>query len=173
MRSTSWRLLVALLAVAAVVGWVVVRLVESFAGRYLPVSWTAAGAVWLLAIALLMWIIVVRPRLLRRKGTEPLDPHVAARTSALALASSRTGAVVLGLYLGIAVGFLGEWATQLGRESAIAAGVTALGAAAVAGLGLWLEYLCRVDDDPEGEIEGVELPGANQGPLESRNGLNE
>jgi hypothetical protein len=152
MKSTSWRLLVAVASVAAVLGWALARIVESLAGRYFPISWTAAGAIWLLAIALLMWTWVVRPKLLRRPGAEPIAAPVAARTAALALASSRAGAAVAGLYAGVAVSFLSELATPVGRESAVAASLATLGGLAIVAVALWLERLCTIDDDEHTEL---------------------
>ena len=137
----------AVAAVAGILGWSITRLADSVAGRYLPITWTAAGAVWLLALFLLMWAWIVRPKLLRREGTAPLSPQVAARTTALAFASSRTGAAVAGGYAGVAIAFLGELVAPAARDSAIAAGVASVGGLALVAVGLWLESMCRVDDD--------------------------
>ena len=147
MTPTRGRLLIAVAAVSGILGWSVSRLADSVVGRYLPITWTAAGAVWLLALSLLMWTWFVRPKLLRREGSTPLSPHVAARTTALALASSRTGAAVAGGYAGVAIALLGELVAPVARESAIAAGIASLGGLALVAVGLWLESMCRIDDD--------------------------
>lgn len=152
-RPTRVRLLVAVAAVAGILGWSVTRLADSVAGRYLPITWTAAGAVWLLAASLLMWSWYVRPRLLRREGSAPLSPHVAARTTALALASSRSGAAVAGAYAGVAIAFLGELIAPAARDSAFAAGVASVGGLILAVGGMWLESLCRIDDSDE-DVDG-------------------
>jgi hypothetical protein len=157
-KPTSARLLVSVALVAGLLGWVVASLADSLAGRYLPVSWTATGAIWLLALALAMWTWTVRPQLLHYEGKMPLAPHVAARSAALALASSRTGAAVAGAYLGLTLTFLGALATPAGSESAVAAVVAALGGLVVVLVALWLERLCRIDDDeePSGPVEEVD-----------------
>lgn len=147
MKPTRARLLLTVAAVSGVLGWSMTRLADSVAGRYLPVTWTAAGAIWLLTLFLLLWTWTVRPKLLRREGTAPLQPHVAARTTALALASSRTGAAVAGVYAGVTVAFLGELAAPAARDSAIAAGVASVGGLALVAVGLWLESLCRIDEE--------------------------
>lgn len=147
MKPTSGRLLLAVASVAGIGGWSVARLADSVVGRYLPITWTAAGAVWLLAMFLLAWTWSVRPKLLHREGTTPLSSHVAARTTALALASSRTGAAVAGGYAGVAIAFLGELVAPTARDSALAAGVAALGGLALVAVGLWLESMCRVDEE--------------------------
>lgn len=161
MKPTRGRLLLAVAAGSGILGWSITRLADSVVGRYLPITWTAAGAVWLLALFLLIWTWTVRPKLLRRKGTAPLTPHVAARTTALALASSRTGAAVAGVYAGVVIALLGELAAPTARESAIAAGVASLGGLALVAVGLWLESMCRVDDnDGNANDHGQAVRGA-------------
>ncbi|MCH9815300.1 MAG: DUF3180 domain-containing protein [Actinomycetia bacterium] len=148
---------------AGLFGWALVRLTDSLAGRYVPVTWVAAIAVWLVAGALLWWILAARPRLQRRPGARSLSPQVATRTAALALASSRAGAIVAGAYAGVAVGFLPELNVPAGSSAAIAALVAALGGAAVAILGIWLERLCRIDSDDDG-VQGEGPASAGTGP---------
>lgn len=134
---------------AGVLGWILAQLTESFASRYLPVPWLAALAVWLLAISLLMWTVLVRPRLQRKPDTEPLEPQVAARTAALAMASSRTGAAVAGFYLGIAAMLSSDLAIPAAQENAIVAVLTALGGFVIVAVALWLEHICRIDEDDD------------------------
>jgi hypothetical protein len=108
------------------------------------------------AVALLIWTLLARPRLLRKPGTRPLAPLVAARSAALAMAASRTGALVLGLYSGAAVGLMPRWNTGQGRESVLASALSALGALLVMVIALWLEKLCRVrDGDDENGATGA------------------
>jgi len=146
---TRIRLLVLIAVVAGVLGWIVATVSDSIIGRFLPVPWSAAIAVWMLAIALAMWVWIVRPRLLRREGTEPLSPFVAARTAALALAASRVGAGVTGVYAGIGIQFISSWSIPAAQASALIAGLTALGGVALAVVALWLERLCRIKDDDD------------------------
>lgn len=148
-KPTRIRVLVAVAATAGILGWAVARLADAVVGRYLPITWTAAVAVWLLAISLLMWTWFVRPKLLQRDGATPLSAHVAARTSALALASSRTGAAVSGFYTGVGVALLGEFIAPVARDSAIASVVASVGGLALVVVGMWLESMCRVDDSDE------------------------
>ena len=75
---------------------------------------------------------------------------MAARTAALAMAASRTGAIVGGVYLGIAASFVGRWAQDSGRERVITALLAALAAAAVIAVALWLEHLCRLPQPRDG-----------------------
>jgi hypothetical protein len=156
MRPTPISLLATLAVLAATAGWAGVRLLDGLAGRSVQVPVSAPATLAVFALSLLMWALLARPRLQRRPGTKPLNPIVAARTAALAMAASRTGALVLGAYLGSAMGLLPRWNTGGGRDSVLASLITATCAAAVVGIALWLERLCRVrDGDDEGNGAGA------------------
>ena len=153
MTPTRPRLLAALVVVSAAVGWGVVRLVDAYFDRSLPVPWTAALVMLVLAIALALWARGTRARLARRPGTKPMDPIVAARTAALAMAASRTGAIVAGFYAGVTVGLLPGWSVAYVRDRVVVSAVTVLTASLVVAAALWLERVCRVppdaSDDPK------------------------
>lgn len=148
MTPTTVRLLTAVAGLAAAAGWGLARVWETLTGRYIPVPWTGAAALGLLAAALLIWALLVRPRIRRAEGAEPLDPLVAARTAALAMAASRTGAVVGGAYAGIAVLFAGLWSQPAGRERVIIAAAAVAASVALIAVALWLERICRLPDPP-------------------------
>ena len=153
MRPTRPRLLVALAVLSAAVGWGIVRLVDAYLDRSLPVPWTAAFVMLVLAIALALWARGTRARLSGRPGTKPMDPILAARSAALAMAASRTGSIVVGFYLGVAVALLPGWSVPYVRERVIVSAVTVLLAGLVVAAALWLERVCRVppdtSDDPK------------------------
>jgi hypothetical protein len=158
----------ALAAIALVTfgcGLLLVALVEALANRLLLVPWGAAATMSAVAAAVLGWTLLARPRLLRRPGHPPLDPIVAARTAALAMAASRTGAVVCGFYLGVAAALLPALDTEAGRSSAGAAAATGAAGLVLALVAYWLEGLCRLpgDDDPDGGAGGARAAG-NGGP---------
>lgn len=163
MKPTRWVPLVAITAVALAVGWVLVDLVERLAGRILGVPWLAAVALWVLALGVLGWTVLSRERLGHKRPSGPaavspgadvdrrMPPLVAARTAALALAASRTGALIGGFYLGIALGLIGVRDTPTGSASMAAAVASVLACAVLVGAALWLERLCRLregDDAP-------------------------
>lgn len=168
MTPTRPRLLALIALVAGVLGWVIATIADSILARYLPVPWTAALAMWLLGAALLIWTWLARPRLLRRPGAEPLPPITAARTAALALAASRVGAGVAGFYLGVAIVFVADLPVPAAQTGAWASGATALAGAAIVGVALWLESLCRIggDDDDEEAVDLRGLPGGASGGAE-------
>ena len=147
MTPTRLRLLGALLVLSTAAGWAVVRLVDAYAGHSLPVPWTAALVMLLLAIALALWARGTRARLEGRPGTKPMDPLVAARSAALAMAASRTGSLVAGFYLGAALGLVPGWDVAYVRERIIISLVTVVLAALVVAAALWLERICRVPPD--------------------------
>jgi hypothetical protein len=147
MTPTRGRLLLAVALVAAAVGWAVARLVDAYAGRSLPVPWTAPVALLLLAVAVAVWARGTRDRLARKPGTKPMDPLVAARSAALAMATSRTGAVVGGFYAGVAIELLPMWDIAYVRER-ILVSVAAVGASVLVVLAaMWLERVCRLPPD--------------------------
>lgn len=159
MRPTRWVPLVAIAAIALAVGWVLVDLVERAAGRILGVPWLAAVAMWVLALGVLGWALLSRGRLGRAPSSGPaaiggpgardgrMPPLVAARTAALALAASRTGALIGGFYLGVALGLLGVRDTPTGSASLGAAVTSVVACAVLVGAALWLERLCRLRED--------------------------
>lgn len=145
------RLLLAIAAVLAAIGWGVTRLVDAYAGRSLPVPWTAPAVMVVLAIALALWARGTRDRLAGKPGTKRIEPLVAARSAALAMAASRTGAVVGGFYAGVAIALAPMWDVPYVRERVLVS-LAALGGAVLVVLGaLWLERICRLppqDDEP-------------------------
>lgn len=150
---TSIRLLVVLAVIAAATGWALLTLVLGQTGRVIEVPWLSAGSLWLLAGAVAVWAWMSRPRLLRLPGARPMPSLVAARTAALAMAASRTGALVAGGYLGLGVAAVAERGVPTGQQTMVASFVSAAGAVALTAVALWLEHLCRLpqrDDDGRG-----------------------
>jgi hypothetical protein len=91
-----------------------------------------------------------------------MAPLMAARTTALALAGSRTGAVVFGMNGGVALRLLDETAVAAGRERLLAAALASLGGFVLAALSLWLEHICRLPEDTDEATSRV--PGSDPGP---------
>ncbi|MCU0300491.1 MAG: DUF3180 domain-containing protein [Candidatus Nanopelagicales bacterium] len=153
MRPTSIRMLLLVAVLAAAVGWVIADWIDG-QGRLPTVPWLAVVVIWVVTGFVGAWALVARHRLRpdgpgRRPGTPRMAPLVAARTTALALAGSRTGAVVFGVYGGTALRLLEETAVAAGRERLLAAALASLGGLLLAVLSLWLERICRVREDPD------------------------
>lgn len=147
-KPTSIRMLVLVAGVAGLLGWLIADWVDSQA-RLPVVPWMAVIVIWVVAAFVTAWTLVARRRLRPKPGTPRMAPLVAARTTALALAGSRTGAVVFGVYGGTALRLLEETAIAAGRERLLAASLAALGGLVLAAVSLWLEHLCRLREDPE------------------------
>jgi hypothetical protein len=152
MRPTRIRDLLLIAIFAAALGWALVRLTDSIMDRYPPVPWLAPATLALFGLALLLWTLGVRGRLLNRPGTKPLPPLLAARTAALALAASRTGALVAGGYLGGAMAFSSQWQNPAARSHGINALLSVGAAIAITVVALWLERICRLPEDPTSAI---------------------
>ncbi len=163
MTPTKPSLLVVLGVLGAAIGFATVLLWDALTGRTLPVPLTAALTLVLLALALFFWGILIRPRLLGKPGTRPVSPFVAARTAMLAMAASRTGAVVAGFYGGAAVVFLMNFSTPIAAQRFWYALVATAGAILVVLAALWLEYLCRLPGDDDND----DLGGARRTPTGS------
>lgn len=153
-RPTSLPMLLGWAAIAGVVGWLLVDWTDRM-GRLISIPWLAPATIWLFAFTLGLWARSTRSRLSADAGERRMDPIVAARTAALALAASRTGAVVTGAYGGIALGLLGELGIAAGRERMAAAVLACLGGVVLAAVGLWLERICRIPDDGQGGPKGA------------------
>ena len=150
MTPTRLRLLMGLAVLAAAVGWGALTMVEGRSGRVIPVPWLAPATLWFLALALLLWAILARPRLLRKPGARPMPPLLAARTAALAMAASRAGSLVAGFYAGLAIGAFGARTTPAGAATMWAAAASAIGSVGLVAAALWLERLCRLPLDGDG-----------------------
>lgn len=146
MKPTGALWLAALALVGVGLGWLLVSLVDAATGRILNVPMIASIALWVLSIGLLVWALVTRSRL-RAEGQDPFTGIIAARTAALALAASRTGAITGGFYLGIMLALLGTVATPTGSASVTAALVAVGAAIALTVTAVWLESLCRIKPD--------------------------
>ena len=149
MRPTRLRDLALIALFASGFGWAIVKLVERFAGRFPPVSWLTPATLALIALTLLYWTIGIRRRLARLPGSKPLPPEVAARTAALALAASRTGALMCGGYAGAAAAFAVRLDLPAARARAINSGLSVIASLVVVGVALWLERACRLPDEPD------------------------
>ncbi len=161
MRPTSIPGLCGVAAAAALMGWGFAAWVDGH-GRLPSVPWMAVAIIWVVAGFVGAWAVFARRRLHPKPGSPRMAPMMAARTTALALAGSRTGAVIFGLYGGVALRLVQETAVAAGRERLLAAALAALGGLVLAVLSLWLEHNCRLPEDSD-EIP-TRTPGTDNGP---------
>lgn len=153
MSPTSLRLLLTIGAVSAVAGWLIADLVDRLAGRVVPVPWTAPATLAVLAVALFFWALGTRRKLHEGQA----DPFVTARTAALAMAASRTGAIATGVYAGFLIWMAGQWWIEAARMRGIASAVAVVAGVLMVAAALWLERICRIkgdgDDDDDGSAD--------------------
>lgn len=163
MTPTRKRNLLLLGMMALFIGATVERVYLATTGLVVPMSvWTPAAVASML-IALTMWALTVRRRLMhvararherKSPGTPfvmkepPLDSITAARTVALAFAASRAGAMLCGLYLGMALLLLQHWGSPDVEWRAALAAVTAVLSFVLVVVALWLERMCKLPDPP-------------------------
>lgn len=148
LEKTRFSFLATLAVLAGAFGWSLGRLWPHWFQMQMSIPMLNAWTMWLIALSLLIWTIVARPKLLRKKNSIPLPPIVAARSAALALAGSRVGALVLGFYLGLLALNLNLPETPDGNDRLITIGLIVLAAILLIGTAIWLERLCQVKQPP-------------------------
>jgi hypothetical protein len=150
MKPTTWRLLVAIALVSGVISWAVLRVWTNGRGALPEVPWPTAVVIALFGLSVLFSALRLRPRILRREGHRPVEPMVSARFGVLSLASSRAGALFIGVYGGFLAIALTDLTIDYRRHIAIVSGLCVLSAGVLVAAGLVLERVCRVPPpDPE------------------------
>jgi hypothetical protein len=160
MKPTSIPWLLGVAAIAGLLGWGFAAWVDG-TGRLPAVPWIAVVVIWVVAGFVAAWTLATRRRLHPKPGAPRMAPLMAARTTALALAGSRTGAVVFGMYGGVALRLLDETAVAAARERLLAAALASLGGFVLAAFSLWLERNCRLPEDTD-EAK-ARVPGSDPG----------
>jgi hypothetical protein len=155
MRRTSIARLVAVAVLSAAVAAAGLRIAESQGLTLLPVPALAWLVILLIAAVVLGLGWNVRQY---TRGKRPgLDLLIAARTVVLATASAYTGALLAGWYVAQVLVTLGDLQISVRREVAIAAGIAAGAAIALAIVGLIVERWCEIppEDDEGSTAEGI------------------
>ncbi len=153
MTRTRLRLLAGIAVVTGAVSWSLLRVWTLRSGALPQVPWSAAVVLAVFGATVLAAAAFLRPRLRRKPGYRPVDPLVAARFAVLALASSRAGAALVGLYAGYLLVVVPDLETSYRRGLALAAGACVLGALLLTVAGLVLERVCRIPPE-EGQQDG-------------------
>jgi hypothetical protein len=159
MRRTPLRLLVELAVGAAVVGWGVLKLLES-RGTYLPdVPWVVDVSLLLLAVAVFWagWSV----RAYQRGRRPDLDGLRAARTYVLAKAAAITGALLVGWYVSQFLVVLGDLDIDARRAHGFDALYAAAAALVLAVVGVIVERFCQL---PPSKGEDTEKSPQGRGP---------
>ncbi|GEL95715.1 DUF3180 domain-containing protein [Cellulomonas composti] len=153
MQRTRWQTLVVLALGVAAATWIVYRAVLGRGGMPPQVPWLVIAVEVLIAGVVLSMGWAVRQFL---RGKRPsLDPIRAARTAVLAKASCYTGALLAGWYGGQTAVLVSDLDVPGNGGRAIAAGAATLGALLLAGVGLLVEWFCRVPpQEPKDRVQG-------------------
>lgn len=152
MAPTTFRLLAAIAVSGVLIGYVGAGIWDDRTGAPPAVPWAAPLLLAFLAATFAIAAVALRPRIERRPGHRPLDPFSAARTAVLAIAGSRTGAAVTGVYLGYATFLLIDLDNAYRRRLVLIVGSAAIAGCAMTAAAYWLERICRIDasDDDAG-----------------------
>lgn len=108
---------------------------------------TTAIAMWTVAISLLLWTLNLRTRLKSQSHRPP--GLLIARSAALAMASSRVGALILGAYLGLGVFYLMNMRIAINQQRLLISVATVIAAIVTVAVALWLEKLCRIPESKQ------------------------
>ena len=129
-------------------GWSVTRLWPTWFDQDLQVPLLAPATVFFLLSALSVWTLMVRVRLNPDNKELSLDPIVAARTAALAMASSRVGSMAGGTYLGIFLVNFFQRDPSIVGERLFASALTVVASLLLVVVALWLERMCKIKQPP-------------------------
>jgi hypothetical protein len=150
MGQTKLSHLAIIFIVLGAIGWASAEIVQGQTGRSIPVPGLAPAALWILGVSVGLWTFFAKPRLERKPGAQPFPPLASARIAVLAMAASRTGAVIAGFYLGVALVAVGQSATPAGWSTMISAFLAAIGSIILVVSGLWLESMCVARNEADG-----------------------
>jgi hypothetical protein len=139
--------LLALALISCVLGAVIADLVDTVTGRRMPVPWTTVLTLAVIVAGLLTWTLYFRAKL-KNEGSR-INPFMAMRTAALAMAASRFGALAAGFFGGVGLWFAVDLTTALARERLFACLASVFLGLVMVVVALWLERICRLPDEPE------------------------
>ncbi|HEY6795961.1 MAG TPA: DUF3180 domain-containing protein [Kineosporiaceae bacterium] len=129
------------LAAVALTAWAVLDARQASGAAALPAPWTAAVAIALLSVAVLVTGLEVR-RWVAGRRERPLDPLVAARIAVLAKAAAYAGGALVGWYLAQAAVVLPDLVGERRTRFMIAL-LSALAASGLSGAGFVVQTWCR------------------------------
>lgn len=167
MARTSRLLLLQFGLAAGLAGWLIDYFSLRVLDRFLGLGWGSPIGVAVVGLALFAWTWSIKDRLPRterrpdgqvlvHRSANPLPPIVAARAAALAMAASRTGALLFGGYGGLAVFALAHRQIAVANHHLAMAGLTMIAAAGMVLVALWLERLCSLPKPPLEEPDHAE-----------------
>jgi len=152
MRPTRTSTLAIVAVVCALACWLLLRSVY----EHLPLlPWTGVPALLIAALAEAWTGRDLKARISGRSGLKPAAPLFVSRMVALAKASSLAAAVIAGLSAGFVIYLSGSLNAATPRQDAVTAAVTLAAAVLLACAALYLEYCCRVPNQPDRDPDDV------------------
>jgi hypothetical protein len=149
---TRVRSLVVLGVVCAVASWLGLGVAYS---SLPPLPWTGVPALLIAAAAEAWTGRDLKARIAGRSDTKPAAPLFVSRMVALAKASSLAAAVIAGLAAGFVIYLSGSLSAAIPRQDAVTAAITLAAAVLLACAALYLEYCCRVPNQPDRQPDDV------------------
>ncbi|WP_335938335.1 DUF3180 domain-containing protein [Streptomyces sp. PTD5-9] len=154
MKQLRLGVLIGLFVAAGVLSWGGARLWDSL-GNLPSVPLAAPIVLAVIAAVLFATTLSIRSRLRaqreRRPGAKGVEPLMAARAVVFGQASALVVALVSGMYGGTGVFLLGSLDVPARRDQAIYAGLAVLAGIAVVVAALWLERVCKLPEDENGD----------------------
>ena len=150
MRPTRVSTLAVLAAVFALLAYLLAGVAY---GELQVLPWFAPVSIVLLAVVEAGMAKVIRDRMAGRRGRDgrprgrPLHPMQVARAAVLAKASSPTGAMLLGAYVGLLAYVLPD--QERLRNDVVVSALSALACLALVVAALLLERACRTPSEPD------------------------
>ena len=132
--------------VLAVTGWIVASEWMNVVGQGLPVPAMTSLTLWVFGICLLGWTLMSRNSIQPKPGTRPMEPIIAARTAALAMAASRMASWVGGFYVGVLIWNVTRLDTPSGAQRVVTSGLNIAATVVIIVVALWLESNCRLPE---------------------------
>lgn len=155
MKPTRPRTLLLIVVLTAAVTWAVLKAVYA---SLPPLTWTGVPAL-LIAAGVEAWAgRDLRGRIQGRRGTRPAPPLFVARIVALAKASSQAAALLAGICAGFMVYLSGMASAPTPRGDLIDASLSFGACLVLLAAALFLEYCCRVPEDPDSDDDNVPPP---------------
>jgi hypothetical protein len=147
-RPTRPRTLILVVVLAAAVTWAVLH--AAYASLP-PLTWTGVPAL-LIAAGVEAWAgRDLRARIQGKRGTRPAPPLFVARVVALAKASSQTAALLAGVCAGFMIYLAGMASAPTPRGDLVDASLSFGACLVLLAAALFLEYCCRVPQDPDSD----------------------
>ena len=157
MKPTRARTLLLIGALAAVLTWALLKAVYA---SLPPLTWTGVPALLIAAGAEAWAGLDLRARIQGKRGARPAPPLFVARIVALAKASSQTAALLAGICAGFMVYLSGMASAPTPRGDLVDASLSFGACLVLLAAALFLEYCCRVPQDPDGDGDSVPPPPA-------------